>query len=27
VDLEAIRELSLLTTKPFIYVFNLDEDS
>jgi hypothetical protein len=26
VDLEAIRELSLLTTKPFIYVFNLDED-
>lgn len=26
VDLEAIRELSLLTTKPFLYVFNLDED-
>jgi GTP-binding protein YchF len=26
VDLDAIRELSLLTTKPFIYVFNLDED-
>ena len=26
VDLEAVRELSLLTTKPFIYVFNLDED-
>src|SRR5664279_4116178 len=24
VDLEAIRELSLLTTKPFLYVFNLD---
>jgi ribosome-binding ATPase YchF (GTP1/OBG family) len=26
VDLAAIRELSLLTTKPFLYVFNLDED-
>ena len=26
VDLDAIRELSLLTTKPFLYVFNLDED-
>ena len=26
VDLEAIRELSLLTSKPFIYVFNVDED-
>jgi len=26
VDLEAIRELVLLTTKPFLYVFNLDED-
>jgi ribosome-binding ATPase YchF (GTP1/OBG family) len=26
VDLGSIRELSLLTTKPFIYVFNLDED-
>jgi len=26
VDLDKIRELSLLTTKPFIYVFNLDED-
>lgn len=25
VDLEALRELSLLTTKPFIYVFNVDE--
>jgi GTP-binding protein YchF len=26
VDPEAIRELSLLTTKPFLYVFNLDEE-
>jgi ribosome-binding ATPase len=26
VDLEAVRELSLLTTKPFLYVFNLDEE-
>jgi GTP-binding protein YchF len=26
VDLTQTRELSLLTTKPFIYVFNLDED-
>jgi GTP-binding protein YchF len=26
VDLTAIRELSLLTTKPFLYVFNVDED-
>jgi ribosome-binding ATPase len=26
VDPAAIRELSLLTTKPFIYVFNVDED-
>ncbi|MDQ1482356.1 MAG: ribosome-binding ATPase, partial [Actinomycetota bacterium] len=26
VNLEAVHELSLLTTKPFIYVFNLDED-
>ena len=26
VDLDAIRELSLLTTKPFLYVFNLDEE-
>jgi ribosome-binding ATPase len=25
IDLAAIRELSLLTAKPFIYVFNLDE--
>jgi GTP-binding protein YchF len=25
-DLESLRELSLLTTKPFLYVFNLDED-
>jgi GTP-binding protein YchF len=25
VDLAAIRELSLLTTKPFLYVFNVDE--
>lgn len=27
VDLEAIAELQLLTAKPFIYVFNVDEDS
>ncbi len=26
VDLERLRELSLLTVKPFIYVFNLDSD-
>ncbi|HRW19940.1 MAG TPA: redox-regulated ATPase YchF [Dermatophilaceae bacterium] len=26
VDLAAARELQLLTTKPFIYVFNVDED-
>ena len=26
VDMDAVRELSLLTTKPFLYVFNLDED-
>ncbi|WP_460467387.1 redox-regulated ATPase YchF [Calidifontibacter terrae] len=26
VDLDAVRELGLLTTKPFIYVFNVDED-
>jgi GTP-binding protein YchF len=26
VDVEPLRELSLLTTKPFIYVFNLDEE-
>jgi ribosome-binding ATPase YchF (GTP1/OBG family) len=26
VDMDAIRELSLLTTKPFLYVFNLDEE-
>jgi GTP-binding protein YchF len=26
VDLAAVRDLSLLTAKPFIYVFNLDED-
>ncbi|MDQ1596884.1 MAG: ribosome-binding ATPase [Microbacteriaceae bacterium] len=25
-DVEPIRELGLLTTKPFIYVFNVDED-
>jgi GTP-binding protein YchF len=25
-DLEALRELSLLTTKPFLYVFNVDEE-
>ena len=25
VDLDAVRELGLLTTKPFIYVFNVDE--
>ncbi|HET7477215.1 MAG TPA: redox-regulated ATPase YchF [Dermatophilaceae bacterium] len=25
-DLEPVRELSLLTTKPFLYVFNVDED-
>jgi GTP-binding protein YchF len=25
VDLEPLRELSLLTTKPFLYVFNVDE--
>jgi ribosome-binding ATPase YchF (GTP1/OBG family) len=26
VDFEPIRELGLLTSKPFIYVFNVDED-
>ncbi|HET8599210.1 MAG TPA: redox-regulated ATPase YchF [Segeticoccus sp.] len=26
VDVAAIRELSLLTTKPFLYVFNIDEE-
>ncbi|GAA2011528.1 redox-regulated ATPase YchF [Nocardiopsis rhodophaea] len=26
IDLSAIRELNLMTTKPFIYVFNLDSD-
>ncbi|HET8616959.1 MAG TPA: redox-regulated ATPase YchF [Actinomycetales bacterium] len=26
IDLADIRDLSLLTTKPFLYVFNLDED-
>jgi ribosome-binding ATPase len=26
IDLEPIRELGLLTAKPFIYVFNVDED-
>ncbi len=26
VDIDALRELQLLTAKPFIYVFNLDED-
>ncbi|HYN18567.1 MAG TPA: redox-regulated ATPase YchF [Actinomycetes bacterium] len=26
VDLAAVRELSLLTTKPFLYVFNVDEN-
>jgi GTP-binding protein YchF len=26
IDLVRLRELSLLTTKPFIYVFNVDED-
>ena len=26
IDVEPIRELGLLTTKPFIYVFNVDED-
>ncbi len=26
VDTEAIRELGLMTTKPFLYVFNVDED-
>ncbi len=26
VDLDAVQELTLLTTKPFLYVFNLDED-
>ncbi|MDQ1538266.1 MAG: ribosome-binding ATPase [Actinomycetota bacterium] len=26
VDLDTIRELSLLTTKPFIYVFNPEDD-
>ncbi len=26
IDLADVRELSLLTTKPFIYVFNLDEE-
>ena len=27
IDREALRELSLLTAKPFIYVFNLDDDA
>jgi GTP-binding protein YchF len=27
VDLEPLRELSLLTTKPFLYVFNVDEEA
>ncbi len=26
IDTEAIRELGLMTTKPFLYVFNVDED-
>jgi ribosome-binding ATPase len=26
IDLPALRELTLLTTKPFLYVFNVDED-
>ena len=26
IDVEALRELHLLTTKPFLYVFNVDED-
>ncbi|TQS46582.1 redox-regulated ATPase YchF [Cryptosporangium phraense] len=26
IDLDLLRELSLLTTKPFLYVFNVDED-
>ncbi|WP_448625309.1 redox-regulated ATPase YchF [Geodermatophilus sp. URMC 64] len=26
IDLEPLRELSLLTTKPFLYVFNVDEE-
>ena len=26
IDLASVRELSMLTAKPFIYVFNLDED-
>ena len=26
VDTEPLRELSLLTTKPFLYVFNVDAD-
>jgi len=26
-DLTALRELTLLTTKPFLYVFNVDEDA
>jgi len=26
IEVEQLRELSLLTTKPFLYVFNLDED-
>jgi GTP-binding protein YchF len=27
VDIEPLRELSLLTTKPFLYVFNVDEEA
>jgi len=27
VELEPLRELSLLTTKPFLYVFNVDEEA
>jgi ribosome-binding ATPase len=27
VDVEPLRELSLLTTKPFLYVFNVDEEA
>ena len=26
IDLDALRELHLLTTKPFLYVFNVDEE-
>jgi GTP-binding protein YchF len=26
IDVDALRELTLLTTKPFLYVFNVDED-